>query len=306
MEGNMKIIIYKLIQFFLVLFLGYVLAKKKIIQENQLSLLSQLVTKVFLPAYTFCSMYNGNTKNQLFAGIPVLLITVIFYLVLIALFSALSRILKLKGERRTVFMALFIFGNTGFVGMPVLQSLYGGEGAINMALFSIIDQAIMWSYGINLCYGGHKGKFQLKKILNPCIFAIAAAMILLLAEIQLPSLVMETIITVGNGNTSVCMLYLGGLMYYSSMRSVLKDKELYIGIITKMIFFPICVNAVLSLLPINDVMRGSLVIIAGLPTMTVIPILAREGSSEGEYAAGITMITLLTCLITLPLIALTI
>lgn len=299
----MEIILNKLIQFFLVLLLGYGLARGKMIREDSLQLLSQLVTRVFLPAFSFCSMYSGNSRNQLVDGVPVLAITAVFYLCLSALFYFLAKALGLKGERMRIFQALFIFGNTGFVGFPIIQSLYGGEGTIYMALFSVVDQMILWSYGLWLCSTRSGGKFRVKNLLNPCMVAIVAAITLLLSGIQIPALLLDTMATVGNANTGVCMIYLGALLYYSDLRSVLKEKELYIGMAVKMLALPLCVWAVLSGLVPNSVMRGTLVLLSGLPTMTVIPILAKNGSGEGAYAAGITMVTLIASLATLPAVA---
>lgn len=299
----MEVIVNKLVQFFLVLLLGYGLARIKMIQEHALQMLSQLVTKVFLPTFIFCSMYNGNSREQLVDGLPILFITLFFYLFMVAFFALLAKLLGLKGERRRLFQALFIFGNTGFVGTPIVLSLYGGEGAIYMALFSIIDQMILWSYGVWLCSGQSSGKFQLKNLLNPCMIAIIAAIVSIVTGIHIPVLLLDAAASVGNANIGVCMIYLGALLYYSNLRSVLKERELYIGIVVKMLVLPICAYAALNVFIPNTVMRGTLVILSALPTMTVIPILAGNGGSEGEYAASVTMVTLIVGLLTLPIVA---
>lgn len=299
----MEVILNKLFQFFVVLLLGYNLARIQMLQEHSLQVLSQLVTKVFLPTFIFYGTYHGNSKKQLIDGIPVLFITLFFYLFMVAFFALLARILGLKGERRRIFQALFIFGNTGFVGFPIIQSLYGGEGAIYMALFAIIDQLVVWSYGIWLCNCQSGGKFRVKNLLNPCMIAIIAAIVFLMADIHIPAPLLDTVASVGNANTGVCMIYLGALLYYSKLCAVLKEKELYIGIVVKMLVLPICVSIVLPNFIPNAVMQGTLIILSALPTMTVIPILAKNGSNEGEYAASVTMITFIASLLTLPIIA---
>lgn len=297
----MTIILYKLAQFFLVLFLGYGLARGGIIEERDLALLSRLVTRVLLPVFTFCSLYQGNTRQQLAQSLPVLPFTLLFYLALGALLALLAGVLGLQGERKRAFQALFLFGNTGFIGFPIIQSLNGGSGVIPMSMFSLVDQAILWSYGVWLCGSG--GKFRLRSLLNPCMTAILLAMTVILTGLPVPPLLAETAAMVGNANTAVCMLYLGALLYFSRLRAVLKEKELYIGIAVKMLLVPACVGLVLGGLMPDTVMRQTLVILSALPTMTVIPILVKSGSGEGEYAAGVTMVTLLASLVTLPLVA---
>lgn len=71
-----------------------------------------------------------------------------------------------------------------------------------------------------------------------------------------------------------------------------------------MILLPICFGEVLKIFGIASDMRGTMILIAGLPTMTAIPMLVKNGGNEGEYATGITMLTLAASLVTLPLISL--
>lgn len=297
----MTIILYKLTQFFLVLFLGYGLARGGIIEERDLALLSRLVTRVLLPVFTFCSLYQGNTRQQLAQSLPVLAFTALFYLMLGTLLALLAGVLKLSRERKKAFQALFLFGNTGFIGFPIIQSLNGGQGVIPMSMFSLVDQAILWSYGIWLCGSG--GKFRLKNLLNPCMIAMLLAITVILTGLPVPALLADTAALIGNANTGICMLYLGALLYFSKLRAVLKEKELYIGIAVKMLLVPVCVGALLSHFALDTVTQQTLVILSALPTMTVIPILIKSTSSEGEYAASVTMITLLVSLVTLPLVA---
>ena len=51
-------------------------------------------------------------------------------------------------------------------------------------------------------------------------------------------------------------------------------------------------------------MSESITLIAGLPAIIVIPMMAKNGEAEGEYSTGITRLTLAASLVTLPLISL--
>ena len=118
----MDTILSKLVQFFLVLLLGVWLAKVKMISEQSLRLLSQLVTKAFLPAFTFCSMYIGNSRKQLSDGVPVLFITFFFYLSIMLLFALLSKIIGIKEERQRTFQALFILEIQDLLVFPLFKA----------------------------------------------------------------------------------------------------------------------------------------------------------------------------------------
>ena len=77
---------------------------------------------------------------------PVLILAAGMYLALAVLFKILAKALGLKEERGKAFQALFVFGNIGFIGIPLIQTLYQGEGMIYAALFSMVDQLTLWTY----------------------------------------------------------------------------------------------------------------------------------------------------------------
>ena len=41
----------------------------------------------------------------------------------------------------------FIFGNTGFIDLPVLSALFPDSSAVSPAMFMTVDQAIFWMRG---------------------------------------------------------------------------------------------------------------------------------------------------------------
>ena len=143
-----------------------------------------------------------------------------------------------------------------------------------------------------------------KNFVNPAVIAVVLAIVCILTGIQLPNVIENILSTVGRASTATCMIYLGALFYFSNVKAVLKEKELYIGILIKMILLPICFGEVLKIFGIASDMRGTMILIAGLPTMTVISMLVKNGGNEGEYSTGITRLTLAASLVTLLLISL--
>ncbi|MDO5416362.1 MAG: AEC family transporter [Lachnospiraceae bacterium] len=296
-----EITINQLTQFFMMLVAGYFMAKIKLVRQEALGDLSKLITKVFLPAAIFSSTYNGADRKMLLEGLPVLGLTALMYLFLTVTFFLISKLLQMKGEKAKVFQALFIFGNTGFVGLPLLQALYPQNGVLCLALFSVIDQMILWTYGIYLTDNKNSRSIDFKKFLNPALIVLVFTCIFILLDIKIPSVVRDTVGTMGKACTAVCMIYLGALACFSDIGKAVKSKEVYVGIAVKMIIFPLLVcTAVSGMKMLDGDMRNSLVILSALPTMTAIPVLVQNGGNEGEYAIGATMLTFIAGMATLP------
>ena len=129
------------------------------------------------------------------------------------------------------------------------------------------------------------------------------ALAFVVLELPLPSVVCDALATVKNATSAMCMMYLGALLCFSNWMGVLRRKELYAGVGVKMIALPMACGSALMLTGLPYEMVASLTMIMALPTMTVVPMIASQYGREGEYAAGITAVTLALSVATLPLVA---
>lgn len=296
------IVLDQLVQFFFLLMLGYLLASTHMIQKEELGILSKLVIQFFLPAYSFGAIYKGATKEQLASAALLFPLGLLVFATLALLTRYLAKWLHIEEKKSSMFQASFLFGNTGFIGIPILKNLYGAKGVIYMSMYSIPESIILWTYGLRLLHGDKKEKFRMRNLLNPNIVVVFFGIFLIIADITLPEMLINTVKTVGAANVPVCMIYLGAMLYFSEFHSALKRKEVYIGVAFKMVLFPLAVGCMIKGLPLQDAMKGTIVIICALPTMTIVPILAGSGGRDGSYAMGTAMATLVFSLVTLPIV----
>ena len=293
-----------MIVFFLVLAVGYVAAKFGIIAEKTMPNLAEIVTKVLLPAQIFFATYVGTTRQMIIDNLSMIAVSAVFYLAVGTLAFLISKAMRLPHDKDRVFMLCFVFGNTGFVGIPLLSTMLPDSGLLYLTLFSIVDQALFWTFGIWLATArGKDAHFHAKSILSPTLVAMALVFAFVLLDIPLPRLVSDALETVKNATSAVCMMYLGAMLFFSNWRGVLKSPELYVGIAAKMVAFPVAVSFALSALGFPREMVAATTMIASLPVMTVVPMVAKHHGTEGEYATGITGVTLVACVATIPLVA---
>ena len=299
-----QIVLNQLILFLILMMIGYIAVRLKIVGEDFLDGLSRLITRILLPLLVFSNAITGTSRNQLFECYPILLLTLSFYGSIILVCYLLARVLRLKGERNKVFRAALIFGNAGFIGIPLITSIFPENGAIYIALMSIIDQTFMWTYGLRLTTPASAGKkLNLKNFLNPALCAVILSLIFLLLGLHLPDVIVNALSTMGKAATPLSLFYLGGLFFFCNWKSVLKCMELYIGIIVKMVLFPLAFFAVASRLCPSLEMVQTIAVIAALPTMTTIAIFTKSNRNEEDYAVGFVLITTAASLLTLSIVS---
>ena len=291
--------------FFLILATGFAAGKLGVVKKDYLPHFAQLITKILLPVLMFYSSYESITRQTLVENLSMLGLSVAFYALVIAVTWLLSKALRLPHDKDRIFMFCFVFGNTGFVGHPLLLALFPETGVLYMMLFTVVDQLLFWTFGIWLATARDRKRasFNARNLLTPNIVALVLALVFVVFELPLPSVVCDALATVKNATSAMCMMYLGALLCFSNWMGVLRRKELYVGVGVKMIALPMACGSALMLTGLPYEMVASLTMIMALPTMTVVPMIASQYGREGEYAAGITAVTLALSVATLPLVA---
>lgn len=302
--NTFNIVFGQLLHFFLLLMVGMLLAKLKIVTADFLPQLSRLLTKVLLPVYIFNSTLGDMTFSDFVQHLPVLWMIFGVYLGLAAMFPILARILPIPVSRKRLFQALFVFGNTAMIATPLISEVCPDNGKIYVTFLLIVDTLLLWTYGVWLASDRERqSQIRIKNFINPTVITLAISFILTITGIQLPMPITKALVSIGNVCSPMCLMYLGMLFYYSDIRKVLKCPETYVGIIMKMFLIPIALGFLLQLTSMDSETINMLVVVSGLPTVTVMPLFASTYSSEGEYATGITMLTILISMASLPIVA---
>ncbi|MBP2637008.1 MAG: putative permease [Firmicutes bacterium] len=295
--------------FTLIIFIGIIGIKTKALQEKNLGDLSKLIMRLILPIMIFHKSINGATRSDMLLCFSEVILSAIFmYAMLFLTGLALKRIFSLQGDYGRVFHASTMFGNVGFIGIPLILGVLPERGMLYMALFSIIDQVLLWSIGVQLTLPQNKLansslRDNLKNIVNPAMLAIVAAIVFILMEWRLPGIVNNALGVVGDMTTPLSLIYIGGTFCFYDVRRFIAKIEYYAIVVIKMIAIPLVVFSVLRFFHVQPEIVTFITMLTGMPSMSAIAMLARINESNEECAIGAIMITTMLCLVTLPLVA---
>lgn len=190
-----------------------------------------------------------------------------------------------------------------------MSALYPDSALLYVSIFTIVDQIFFWTYGVLLTKPASENREKispanLKNLLSPPLVSIVLAIIFIIAEIHIPEVLSSALTAIGNTSMPLALIYIGGILFTSDIRPVLKCGELYTGIIIKMIVLPVVCYLVMSNLGIAGDMAGTLAFIVALPGIEMVPMLAKTSGSDGDYAVCAIMMTTMACLVTLPTVSL--
>ena len=296
-----EITLERMIIFFLILCVGFAAGKLSIITRDYLPQLAKLITKVFLPVLLFWSTFHGTTWQMVADNALVIVFSVVFYASITAVTFLIAKVMRIRPDRDWVFMLCFVFGNTGFVGMPLLSALFPDTGLLYLALFSIVDQAVFWTFGVWLATArDRKARFSPRSFLTPNIVALALALACIVLQVRFPQVICDTLATISSATSALCMMYLGAMLCFSKWSLALRCPELYVGIAVKMVLLPVVGGHIMQAIGLPQEFCIAMVVIMSLPIMTVVPMIAKQNGHEGDYAAGMTVVTLIASVVTTP------
>ena len=304
-----QIIFKQLLVFIVYVLIGVIAVWKKVIGEKDLKVISNIVIKITMPVMLFYNTLTGASREQFVYTIPILLLAAVMFFCLYLLGLGMAKGFQIDGDKAKVYRATTMFGNVGFMGIPIMVAMFPEKGMLYIALFTVVDQMLLWTLGTELTTPEksvnkvHSRGERMKKMINPSTAAIILALIGIMLDWKLPSVMDTALEKTGNITSPLAMIYLGGLFCFTDIAGSVKQKEFYGAVLIKMLLFPICFYQLIGFLPgIRYEMRLAISVLSAMPSMSSVSMLAESQGSEGEYSAKEVFLTTLFSAITLPVV----
>lgn len=287
---------------FFIIGIGFIVGKLKII-TNELNVgLSKVLLNVTLP-FLIISAFNFDfSKDMLKTSGIILVISIIVHGGL----ALISLLLYKKEEKsiKTILRFITIFSNCGFIGYPVAESIYGGEGVFYTAIYNVGYNLFVWTLGI-LMFQTEKEKGLYKRVfLNPGIISVAIGMVLFIFSIKLPYAIAHTIDLIGGITIPLSMLIVGISICSVNLKSAFREIMYYYASFIRLIATPILVYVVLYFIGFREIALGIPVIVSAMPAASNTVPFAQIYNGNVDCASKITVVSTIFAMFTLPIILL--
>ncbi|MGP6139465.1 AEC family transporter [Jeotgalibaca sp. A127] len=303
---NPLIVIEQLLLLMLIMLLGYIVARMKLLDEHAEMNFATFINYVSVPALILSSADGAGITGSKMDSIWVLVVSSASYAFFAFLALGLPKLFRAKPDEVGVLQFVTVFANNGFMGLPVVQAIFGSGGLFYAAIFNIPNNILVYSLGV---YFISKGKrthaIDLRKLLlNPAILSAILALLIFLFEIPVPSLIMKTAASLGNITSPLAMFIIGMSMVRIDIWSAMKDLRLYLFSILRMLVIPALMWFVLRNVISNTVILGVLIIIAGMPGPAMAVTLSTLYGGNTSLATRYIFISTFLSVLTIPLLSL--
>lgn len=288
----------KIISIFIIMIVGILCYRVNIIDQYAKDKLSQLSTWIVCPMLVFMSFQMEYDAELLKKMLVVFGLAMFSFVISIILANLLLR--EKEGYDNAVERFGAIFTNCGFVGIPLGSAIFGNIGVIYATMFVASFHIFCWTYGLFLL---DKGKFQLKKLINPCLIAVVLGIIFFIFQIKVPENIAYALNSLSNMNTPLAMLISGVVLAQLDLKATwnkLVKGRLLLVVLLRGIISPAIFALLLRCIPIDEQMRIVSAMTAACPTGAFTITLSILYGRDDTYGTEILCTSTLLSIITIP------
>lgn len=303
---------------FLLMVAGFVARRAKLMNDNFDTMLSQLVMNIALPAMIVNAQLSCEEQAGAQAIWEILACAAgVYILICIVAFCVPRLFTRLPASSQGAHSFIIAFGNVGFMGLPVLDAIFGPTAVLYGAIYNIPFNLAVFTAGIAFVARKEKGEGRQKEplrtrvarsarsLVSPATIACVLVVVLALLQVSAPgSIVQMTCSYLGQLTVPASMLIIGSSLAMQPLRSTLCHLTPYLSSALRLLGVPLLVYFVFRLFIFDTLILGVLTVSSGMPVAAIGVMFTLAYKGDRETMMRGTFITTAASVFTIPLLAL--
>ncbi len=298
---------------FAIVVVGYIAGKWGYMGGTFDKKLSKVVIDITCPALILSSAMTGELPDRRYI-LPLLGISVLTYLLLTGVALLLPRFLTKKKDDEGVIGFAMMFGNVGFMGYPIVASIFGHEAVFYAAVLNVVNTFTVFTVGTMLIVGKNQEssvaekemsrKKMLRKVLysTPMLSAYLTMLIVALEIKDIPEFISQPLTMIGNITVPAALLIIGSSMSQLPLRALLGNGTIYATTLMRLAILPVGIHYLMTLLGFSSFVVGINTVVIAMPVATYGTILCLRHGKDTTLITEVTFITTLLAMISIPLL----
>ncbi len=284
---------------FLLIFCGFVLGKKGVMNEKGAKVCADIALILATPCVIIQSFMREYRPEMLLNLLKALLIAFLIHLLAIGLAHLVYR--KTDATAK-VFRLSVVLSNAGFMALPLQQAVLGEEGVFYGAAYVVVFNLVLWSYGV-VVMDSANGKVSPKKLLlSPGAIGVLVGVAVFVGQITLPEVLNAPIRHLASLNTPLPMLFAGYYLSKIDIGTAIRQKSYYGVIALRLVAVPAVCIALMYLCGVRGVLLTSMAIASTAPVAVGVSMFSGRYGQDTESAVNLVALSTLFSAVTMPLL----
>ena len=292
----------QIIQLFLMIFMGFLIVKAKLLNSEDSKILSIIVLYLIIPCVIINAFQVDYTPQTVKGLLIALAGSVMTQVILLIVVSILGKVLHLN----EVEVASIYYSNSGNLIVPIVTFILGKEWVLYGCVFMSVQLVFIWTHCKKII--SRESSYDWRKIiLNINMISIAIGIVLFLTRIHLPEDINSTLSAVGSMIGPASMIVTGMLFAGMDFKQIFASRRVYFVTFLRLIIVPTIALVLikfshLASLSSNGSKIMLIVFLAIItPSASTVTQMCQVYGNDSQYASAINVVTTLLAIITMPL-----
>lgn len=292
----------QIIQLFLMIFMGFLIVKAKLLNSEDSKILSIIVLYLIIPCVIINAFQIDYTPQTVKGLLIALAGSVMTQVILLIVVSILGRVFHLN----EVEVASIYYSNSGNLIVPIVMFILGKEWVLYGCVFMSVQLVFIWTHCKKII--SRESTYDWRKIvLNINMISIAIGIVLFLTRIHLPAIINNTLSAVGSMIGPASMIVTGMLFAGMDFKQIFANKRVYFVSFFRLIIVPVIALFLikcsqLSTFSSNGNKLMMIVFLAIItPSASTVTQMCQVYGNDSQYASAINVVTTLLAIVTMPL-----
>ena len=296
------ILLQQIAQLFIIIFLGWAIVKAGILKSEDSKTLSMVLLYIITP----CVILNAFQIERTVDTVRMMELSLLSAVILSVLSIVLGGLLAKPFRLDIVETASVMYPNCTNMVIPLVIGAFGEDWVIYVTCYSMVQTILIWTH-VRILISG-KRKISLRDLVcNVNILAIMLGLFLFVFQLRLPGVIQSAFSMAGDTIGPVAMLIIGMLMAGIDMQRLRSYRQIWKPVLLRLIVLPVilvCVAKYSGLAALAP--HGETLIIISLlsviaPSANIVTQFSQMFGRDALYASLINTVTMLLCIITMPL-----
>lgn len=269
--------------------------------------LSSIVIDITCPAFILSSTMGGTFPDRRLI-LPLLGISLITYALLTLAAMVLPLLLTRREDDRGVVGFALMFGNVGFIGYPIVASIFGHQAVFYAAILNVVNTFAVFTVGTMLLTSRSQGLPHSRRgwlrllFSTPMMAAYIAMAIVALQLDHIPAVVSQPLTLIGNITVPAALLIIGSSMSRLSLRTMMGSPTVYATTLFRLALLPLALLLLFRLLAFDALAVSINTVVIAMPVATYGTILCLKMGRDTTLITELTFVTTLLSIFTIPLL----
>ena len=227
----------------------------------------------------------------------------LMYAILAAIGLLVPILYRCKPEDKGVYSFMTIFGNVGFLGIPVAGALFGSAASLYAALLNIPFNLLAYTLGIALLSSeGKKEPIHWKLLLNVPLIVSVISVVLLCLHVKLTGPLARAVDMLGDMILPSSMVIIGASLGGQKLKDVFGDVRVYLFAPMRLVVVPVVLWAIMHLFVKDSVFLGTMTLQGAMPVAAFATMLSIQYGGNVQMASKTVFVTTVLSVVTIPLV----